>query len=301
MSASTLISDPCLKFMYRKLTPHMIPFLIVAFSVLLHQTVCAGAWTLKKGQVWSKITGLYQSTTEHYDKDGSVGKFPAQYNAQEVYLDVFYGVNDRTDIGLQLAAISREFVDFTADRHQAMFGSQAGESGLCDVRGFAKINLVQEPVVGTLKLGVKAPIGKFRAAPEAVSKSDGQWDFEVIAQVGRSYWPRPLYANVDLGYRLRQTNSTTHHDPDDELIYNAEAGYSPVDKLHLVLKLDGIGSAGRRITYLVPTLLVGLQQNLSLEAAARMTINGARCRPSPPYVFRWRYLDGRDFLHWKPD
>jgi hypothetical protein len=266
---------------------HIIPFLIVALSVLLPQTAYAGAWTLKKGHVWSKITGLSQSTTEHYDKDGKVSEFPAQYNSRSLYLDVFYGVNDRVDIGLQLPFVSREFVDFKADMHKEMFGDETGESGLGDLRGFAKVNLVQQPFVGTLRLGFKAPIGEFRKAPEAVSVSDGQWDFDIIAQVGRSFWPLPLYTNVNLGYRLRQKNSTIDYDPNEEFIYNAEAGYSPMDKLLLALKLEGIRSSGRRITYLAPMLLVGLQQNLSFEITARMSISG-RADPSvgpPPYTY----------------
>ena len=146
---------------------------------------------------------------------------------------------------------------------------------------------MHEPVVGTLKLGIKTPSGEFRAAPEAMSASDGQWDFEVIAQIGRSYWPTPIYANIDLGYRLRETNDTIHHNPDDELIYNAEVGGSPTEMLNLALKLEGISGAGRRVTYAIPTVLVSLPQGLSVEAAARVTVLG-RADPSvgpPPHTY----------------
>ena len=105
----------------------------------------------------------------------------------------------------------------------------------------------------TEKLAAFAP-SRMLSPPEAMSASDGQWDFEVIAQIGRSYWPTPVYANIDLGYRLRETNDTIHHNPDDELIYNAEVGGSPIEMLNLALKLEGISSAGRRITYLIPTV-----------------------------------------------
>ena len=306
MTPSPRTANSYLEFLRQKLTLHVTPLLIVALSILLPQMASAGAWTLEKGRVWSKITYLSLSTTEHYNAAGEAGAFPGRYNSRQVFLDLFYGVNDRVDVGLQLPFINREFVDLTNENHMNFFGGDdnGGESGVGDLRGFAKINLVQQPFVGTLKLGLKAPIGSFRdVPPEAVSASDGQWDFDVVAQVGRSFWPVPLYANVDLGYRFRQENSDTAYDePDGEFIYNAETGLNPMDKILVALKLEGIISGGiisgeypkrdgRRITYLVPTLLVNLQPNLSLEAAARMSISGRADQfykgspPPPPYTY----------------
>ena len=277
-----------------KLVAVAVVILIAAVAVLAPQAAYAGAWTLEKGQVWSKITGLYQATSEHYGKDGDPGEFPADYTAREVYFDVFYGVTKRFDLGVQFAAINRKFENFTSPMHREMFGYRARESGLGDVRVFGKVNLVHEPVVGTLKIGIKAPSGDFRAAPEAMSAGNGQWDIEAIAQIGKSYWPTPVYANVDLGYRLRETNETIHHNPDDELIYNVEIGGSPVDMLNLSLKLEGISGAGRRVTYAIPTVLVTLPQGLGIEAAARVSVLG-RADPKvgpPPHT----YFAGSTFM-----
>lgn len=264
----------------------MAPILIAALSILAPQAAYAGAWTLEKGQVWSKVTGLYQATDEHYDKDGEPSGIPADYTSQEVYLDVYYGVTKRFDLGVQFGAINRKFGNFTSNRHREMFGYRAKESGLGDIRVFGKVNLVHEPVVGTLMLGIKAPTGDFRAAPEAMSAGNGQWDVELVAQIGKSYWPIPVYANIDLGYRLRETNETIHHNPDDELIYNLEIGASPVEILNIALKLEGISGAGRRVTYAIPTAIVSLPQGIALEAAARVSVLG-RADPSlgAPYTF----------------
>ncbi|MDE3258147.1 MAG: hypothetical protein OYM47_09965 [Gemmatimonadota bacterium] len=294
MSQSAEISFPYAKIVSLRTISRMVPLLIVALGILAPQSARAGAWTLEKGQVWSKITGLYQATDEHYGKDGEPSGFPADYTSQEVYLDVFYGVTKRFDLGVQFAAINRKFENFTATRHREMFGYRAKESGLGDIRVFGKVNLVHEPVVGTLKLGIKAPSGDFRAAPEAMSAGNGQWDVELIAQIGKSYYPIPIYANIDLGYRLRETNETIHHNPDDELIYNLEVGGSPVDRLNIALKLEGISGAGRRVTYAIPTILVSLPQGLAIEAAARVSVLG-RADPKvgpPPHT----YFAGSTFL-----
>ncbi len=270
-----------------------IPILIAALGIVAPGVAFAGAWTLEKGQVWSKITGLYQATDEHFDKDGEPSGFPADYTSREVYLDVYYGVTKRFDLGVQFAAINRKFENFTSSRHREMFGYRAKESGLGDIRVFGKVNLVHEPVVGTLMLGIKAPTGDFRAAPEAMSAGNGQWDVEVVAQIGKSYWPIPVYANIDLGYRLRETNETIHHNPDDELIYNLEVGASPVEMLNVALKLEGISGAGRRVTYAIPTVIVSLPQGLALEAAARVSALG---RADPALGAPYTFFAGSTFL-----
>ena len=303
MTSFPRTTNMCIEFLHQKLTPHVIPLLIVALSVLLPQMASAGAWTLGKGQVWSKITYMSLSTNEHYDNDGNVGQIPARYKSQQVYFDVYYGLNDRIDVGVKIPYISNEFVDVSPE-HPFYGAPDKKDSGLGDVRGVAKINLVNSAdLVGTLKLGFKAPMGEYREVPEALSITGGQWDFEVVAQLGRSFYPVPVYANVDLGYRLRGEYTDSNpsdaggvdrtYTPGAEIVFNAEAGYSPMDRLLVALKYESIiGSeydtinnppAGSQVetlnqsvAYLAPTVLVGLHPSVSLEAQARMTVSGSR-------------------------
>ena len=262
MTFSTPHSTSCIKFL-----------LAIALCVLVPHTAYGGAWTLQKGQVWSKLNLLTQSTSEHYLANGDVGEFPATYKSNQLFFDMFYGVSDRVDIGIQIPYCGNKFVDIASA--VGLPEENAKESGIGDLRGYTKINLVQQAVVATLKLGFKAPIGEYRAAPEAISVSEGQWDFDVIFQIGGSLYPAPMYANIDLGIRLRQENETGY-DPPEELIYNAEIGYSLTDNFLFALKLEGLRGDDRRTTYVVPTVLIGLNQNLSLETSMRMTISGRK-------------------------
>ena len=303
MTSFPRTANMCIEFLHQKLTPHVIPLLIVALSVLLPQMASAGAWTLGKGQVWSKITYMSLSTNEHYGNDGNVGEIPARYKSQQVYFDVYYGLHDRIDVGVKIPYISNEFVDVSPD-HPFHGAPDKKDSGLGDVRGVAKINLVQRAdLVGTLKLGFKVPMGEYREVPEALSITGGQWDFDVVAQLGRSFWPVPMYGNVDLGYRLRGEYADPNpsdaggvdrtYTPGAEFVFNAEAGYSPMDKLLVALKYESIIGAeydtinnppagsqvetlNQSVSYLVPTVLVGLHPGVSLEAQARMTVSGSR-------------------------
>ena len=303
MISSSRTTNSYLEFLHQKLTRHVTPLLIVALSILLPQMASAGAWTLGKGQVWSKITYMSLSTNEHYGNDGNVGEIPARYKSQQVYFDVYYGLNDRIDVGVKIPYISNEFVDVSPD-HPFSGAPDKKDSGLGDVRGVAKINLVNSAdLVGTLKLGFKAPMGEYREVPEALSITGGQWDFDVVAQLGRSFYPVPVYANVDLGYRLRGEYADPNpsdaggvdrtYTPGAEFVFNAEAGYSPMDKLLVALKYESIMGAeydtinnppagsqvetlNQSVSYLAPTVLVGLHPNVSLEAQARMTVSGSR-------------------------
>ena len=311
MTTSPSDSNRCLEFLQQKLTPHVIPLLIATLSVLLPQMASAGAWTLGKGHVWSKITYMSLSTNEHYGNDGNVGEIPARYKSQQLYFDVYYGLHDRIDVGIKIPYISNEFVDVSPE-HPFSGASDKKDSGLGDVRGIAKINLVQSAdLVGTLKLGFKAPVGEYREVPEALSITGGQWDFDVVAQLGRSFYPVPVYANVDLGYRLRGEYTDPNpsdaggvdrtYTPGAEFVFNAEAGYSPMDKLLVALKYESIIGAeydtinnppagskvetlNQSVSYLVPTVLVGFHPNLSLEASARMAVSGSRYFAGPTYA-----------------
>ena len=303
MIPSSRTTNSYLEFLHQKLSPHVTPLLIVTLSILLPQMASAGAWTLGKGQVWSKITYMSLSTNEHYDNNGNVGEIPARYKSQQVYFDVYYGLNDRIDIGIKIPYISNKFVDVSPE-HPFYGAPDKKDSGIGDIRGVAKINLVNSAdLVGTLKLGFKAPMGEYREVPEALSITGGQWDFDVVAQVGRSFWPTPVYANVDLGYRLRGEYADPNpsdaggvdrtYTPGAEFVFNAEAGYSPMDKLLVALKYESIMGAeydtinnppagsqvetlNQSVSYLAPTVLVGLHPNVSLEAQARMTVSGSR-------------------------
>ena len=296
-------ANVCSEFLHQKLTRHVTPLLIIALSILLPQMASAGAWTLGKGHVWSKITYMSLSTNEHYDNDGNASEIPARYKSQQVYFDVYYGLNDRIDVGVKIPYISNEFVDVSPE-HPFYGAPDKKDSGLGDIRGVAKINLVNSAdLVGTLKLGFKAPMGEYREVPEALSITGGQWDFEVVAQLGRSFYPVPVYGNVDLGYRLRGEYADPNpgdaggvdrtYTPGAEFVFNAEAGYSPMDKLLVALKYESIIGAeydtinnppagskvetlNQSVAYLAPTVLVGLHPSVSLEAQARMTVSGSR-------------------------
>lgn len=260
----------------------------------------AGAWTQGAGNLWLKVTYMGQSAREEYVATGVSGREPdlsrvydagdrapynqnGRYNSRALFVDAWYGLTDRVDIGVQIPWFRQEFVN---DALRIGFGGPRVASGLSDMRGFLKLNLYRQPVVASLKVGVKAPTGEFVNEEGIIPVGEAQWDVDVVAQVGKSFWPVPVYTNLDLGYRVRFRNAGLDRDPGNEWLYTAEVGAALAPSWMMTLKLEGIrGEAGtilgvpnesliKRITYLSPGVTVGPWAGLSVEATIRTSLSG---------------------------
>ena len=259
----------------------------------------AGAWTLPRGHVWGKVTFMRQVTSEEYTAVGGGGRggdptrvygpgdrasyrFNGRYSSYGVFLDLSYGLTGWLDVGAQVPYFDQNF----SDSQDAFFLEDRGQRTLSDVRGTVKVRLTARPIVFSVGGAAKAPTGKFRNRDGLITVADGQWDFDLLAQAGRSFWPVPAYANVDIGYRVRLKNRAVDRDPGDEWTFTAEAGVHVHPKVMTMLKVEGIrGRSGRslgvqipsdirRITYLSPAVMVGPFAGLSAEAGVRISLNG---------------------------
>lgn len=246
----------------------------------------AGAWTLPQGQFWGKLTYFQQRTQEWYVGKGRFGApgtrarydLDGQYESQAIFFEGLYGVTDRLDLGLQVPYFDQSFAN-------AAFAEPRVATGLSDIRALAKLRLLAQPLVLALKAGVKMPTGAFKNEDGLIPVGEGQWDFDLVGQVGCSFWPWPLYGNIDLGYRVRTRNEQIARDPGDEWFLNAELGYQLARPLMLLGKCEVVRSAPavvfggieaeiKRITYLTPALLYAIGRRTVVEAAVRFSLNG---------------------------
>jgi len=253
----------------------------------------AGAWTLPQKKLWGKVTYFQQTTNEWYVAspqfiDGQVVStgqrahynFNGQYESKMLFAEGFYGVSDRFDVVVQIPYFDQSFADETRSEPVA-------DAGLSDMRLFAKFRLVDKPVLFSLKTGVKMPTGEFKNEDGLIPVGEGQWDYDFVAQLGRSFWPLPLYANVDVGYRVRTKNDEIDRDPGDEWFLNAELGYNITRKLMLMGKYELLRSDPsiefgsivnrsqiKRIAFMMPVLLYAIDEHTAVEAALRISLNG---------------------------
>ena len=265
----------------------MIKYLLIGLILLgAAADVGAGAWTLQRGQFWGKLTYFQQHTEEWYVGKGRFGTpgtrarydFDGQYESRAIFFESLYGVTDRLDLGLQIPYFDQSFTNIA-------FAEPRTDTGLSDIRALAKLRLLSKPLVLALKTGVKVPTGEFKNEDGLIPVGEGQWDFDFVGQMGRSFWPLPLYGNIDLGYRVRTRNEQIDRDPGDEWFLNAEVGYQLARQLMLVGKCEVLRSKPaivfgsieaeiKRITYLTPALLYTIGQRTMIEAAVRFSLNG---------------------------
>ena len=270
---------------------------LVAGLVVIPSCVEAGAWTLSARRVWTKISWFQQTTNKWYIDtpepvfldDGTFGahsigsrrpyRFGGEYDSKALFVEGFVGVTDWFDLGVQIPYFDQTFADDTRS-------DTPSASGWSDLRVFSKTRLLQNPLHLTVKLGAKIPTGEFINEDGLIPVGEGQWDFDLVLQGGRSLWPLPAYVNADVGYRVRLRNKEIDRDPGDEWLVNAEIGAQSRAWLSLVLKCEmlrsgkgetfGIRTASliKRISYLAPTIGVRVHNEIWLEAAMRHTLGG---------------------------
>lgn len=274
--------------------------LLVVFACQIPGDVFAGAWTLPRKHVWCKVAVLGQTTHEEYVGASGSGRGPdparvfnvgnraryrfnGRYRSRALFFDLFYGATDRIDVGLQLPFFRQEYQDTPL---LTGFGEPQRATGFGDIRGFLKVNLLNVRTVGTLKLGFKAPSGEFVNEDGLIPVGEGQWDFDAIVQMGRSFWPMPVYVNADVGYRLRLRNAEIDRDPGNEWTFLAEAGVQVRRTTLVGVKIHGIrGKAAtvfgariqsdvKKITYISPVISLGPCRGFTLETAVNVSVHG---------------------------
>ena len=277
------------------------------FLLLSSGPVWACAWTFQKGKVWTKLTFMTQDTNDSYigvprpnvpRGERAPNLLNGEYRSRTFFFDAFYGITDNFNIGIQVPFFNQTFED---DELTTLFGGPVSSTGFSDIRVFLKHKVTNGPVVSSLKFGFKAPTGKFENTQGLIPVGEGQWDFDFILQVGRSFWPFRGYANVDAGYRLRMKNTEVERDPGDEFFWIAEFGYQWTEKWMTVVKYEGIRgqettSLGlqlsgdvKKIQYISPAALFQINESSAIEAGIRFSISGQNFPAGPVFQVGLNY------------
>ncbi|MFQ5640307.1 MAG: hypothetical protein ACE5IR_20190 [bacterium] len=276
----------------------IIFFILVCTSFIAAHQLHAGAWTLKKRQLWVKSTFLVQQTSDRYASINIVcgdatcrngQKTPYFFNGKietsAIIFDLWYGLTDHIELRFQLPYYDIAFKD-------EVNPERPSTNDIGDIRFAARYRLPFDPIVTTLRIGAKAPTGFFNKDSEVVPIGDGQWDLEIGAEFGRSFWPIPAYANLMLQYRFRfePDLETTNLDPGDELEFRAEAGVTVYKNIGVKALLEGfwgqeftalsensnfqLSNSERRILYFRPGIWGTFFKSLEYEFSVRFSLSG---------------------------
>ncbi len=284
--------------------------LLVSLLFALTGSTFAGAWTLPKKRLWLKSAIFYQAADSRFctEQDALSPAFReagctaaghrapfdpfigGESEALAIFTEARYGVVDGLEVGAQIPFYSLRFTNLADPQRQR-------RNSIGDVRFFAKLRLVQQPVVASLTLAAKSPTGKFTVDAEAVNVSEGQWDFEMFGEVSRSLWPLRGYASLGAGYRWRTDNPNFDQTVADEFVLQAEAGYEIFSRVTLKSSVDWLRGRRPQLTFnraplleqrelltVAPALLVAPYAALQFETSIRLPLRGQDFPAAPQFM-----------------
>ena len=270
----------------------LAPVLLVALPATL-----VAQWPQPPGEAWSEAVVWHHDTRDVYDTDGDAVPIFADGHSvtTSIYVNTAIGILHGLDAWVQAPFHFFSFDDAAGDRSR---------NGLGDLRFWLRVSprLLGSDVPVALRGGVKVPGADFPIDPEVIPLSEGQVDWELILELGHSFWPKPFYAMGWVGYRWRTTNVEAARKPGDEIFAFLAAG-GDIGSL-FAWKLAGEGlwgrtpiiegvavsTAKRRIIQLLPVFGVNLGPGV-VQLGGRIPLSGRNLPAGPAlmagYFFRW--------------
>ena len=252
----------------------------------------AAQWVEAPGEGWIALAVYHHDTRDRFGPEGDAEPLLADGHAVTTssFVTMALGILDNVDLWSQASFHRLRYDDAVAER---------SSSGIGDVRLWlraAPLRWLESGVPFAIRAGLKVPISEFDVDADEVALGDGQRDWEVMAELGHSFWPAPLYATGWIGYRFREQNASGR-EFGNELFYYAQIG-GQSGRVGYKLAVDGwngaavaatpAGSAGieRDLIQVLPTLLydVGAGQ---VEAGMRFALGGRNVTSGSSFVFKY--------------
>jgi len=259
----------------------------------------AGQWVERPGKGWVALAVYHQDTRSHFGTSGESRSFFAEGHAitTSSFLTTALGLAPGVDLWTQFS--------FNRLRYDDVAGERAS-TGLGDTRAwlrFAPLSWLGSALPFAIRAGTKVPVGDFDVDAEVIPLGDGQRDWEVMAEVGHSFWPRSLYLSGWAGYRWREENTESRKDFGDEFFYYVQLG-GRVGPLGYRLAVDGWdGAAGvtegiripsfqRELVQVQPSVLYDVGPG-QFEVGARFALRGRNLPAGTAFMAQY-------FSRWEP-
>lgn len=252
----------------------------LAVSLPLLPATAAGQWVESPGAGWVSVTAYHQDTRERFDTRGDERRFFAEGHAvtTSVYVTGTVGVVPGVDVWAQVPFHRLRFDDLVDERTT---------TGIGDPRLWlrvAPLRFAGSAFPLAVRGGVKLPAGDFPIDAEVIPLGEGQRDWEVMVEVGHSFFPAPVYAMAWVGYRWRERHDETFRDWGDERFFLAQVGGEVGPLGYKVLAegwkgdtpvLEGIPvrSARREFAQVMPSLTYAVGSG-QVEAGVRLPLAG---------------------------
>lgn len=221
--------------------------------VLCASQLWAGAWTMPKGKLYTRLAfSEYEANRFFKDNGGSQSYSPGDaakkrnfdYDEQTWSFYAEYGLLDNlTLIGsFDYKELEWTFQSITLPNGTFIGAKSTRSSGLADINlGFRYRLLATETGALSLQTMHKSAqaYDEEDLGPLEIQLGDAQDDFEMRLQYGQSFYPLfPGYCNIEAGYRWRSEYMA------DEFVYLLEIGADITKALYVRSKLDGTAHVG---------------------------------------------------------
>ena len=263
-------------------------FALALFTLSLLASPGHGQWIEPQRQGWTSFAMYYLDTREEFSPTGQVRDIILDGHAQTAsfFLTLAMGIAPGVDLWVQPSYHRLEFADLDGTRISWGFG---------DTRVYARtapLRLMGSDFPFAIRVGTKLPTD-FESGTNLIPLGDGQRDWEVLAEVGHSFWPRPFYAQGWVGYRWREAQDTGS-DFGNERFFNVSFGGGG-DLLGFKVQFEGWyggtptfgGLTGqgqeREMVRLYPSLLVTAGPG-QVELGSRLPLAGQNLATGPELV-----------------
>lgn len=255
----------------------------------------AGQWVEPPGTGWVQVQVSHQDTNRRFDENGDVEPLfneGARSVTTTLRLTGALGLWRGLDVWVDAPFHRLTFNDVTRDR----LSTGPGDPRLFLRVGPSLLGVDPLPFAVALRGGVKFPVGDFPVSAQKIPLSEGQRDWDLLLEVGKSLYPWPVYVMGWVGYRWRETNTSIQRKPGDERLFYLAAGGS-AGRFRWKLALDGLfgrppirtsfnlplENDRRELVQIIPTIGWRVGPG-TLEAGARLPIHGQNLPAGPIFT-----------------
>ncbi|MFQ5690153.1 MAG: hypothetical protein ACE5HQ_07765 [Gemmatimonadota bacterium] len=281
----------------RRILP--LSVLVGGVACLASPTPVAAQWTLDPGAGWVQVQVYYQNTRKEYGENANKRRFFFDGHAitTSVFVTAAVGVINGLDVWAQVPVHNLSFDDVAGNRQRTGFGDPRFW-----VRIGPKLFGLHTDFPIAIRGGVKLPGADFPIDSEIIPLTEGQTDFEIMLELGHSFYPLPMYVSGWVGYRFRQKNEKAFRDPGDEKFAYVAIGGSFARSFTWKLAgeglwglapvIDGVSvpSGRRKILEILPTLGHKMGPG-NIEIGGRFPFSGRNLPAGPSvtggYFFAW--------------
>ena len=244
----------------------------------------AGAqWVEPPGSGWLDLSVFHLDTRDAYHSDGDVRAFDPFTQGHAVSTSAFATIA----VGLVRGVDAWVQVPYQRLRFDDLGGSRL-RTGIGDTRFYLRVQpgrYLGSELPVAIRGGAKVPVGDFAVDAEVIPLGDGQTDWELVLELGHSFYPLPAHVSAWIGHRWRAANPESRRDFGDEAFFLL-SGAIEFGRLGATLIAEGwdggvpvieglpIASASRSMLRLTPSVSYALGAGAA-KAGMQIPLSGS--------------------------